>query len=254
MIRYLAGVAAALVLVFCAVEYRDLKRDELNLRVRVAALETDHDKQRTDAGELSEPVKVMPRQQPIKPEPDPIIAGKGPELPADANNWHTILFLADDWEKRPDQVRAKQLFDSDPWFVRLKQQTHPHVIKSGDPECKKFYGVITLTPSLLIERANGEVIYRESGAQLGKRPLSLKCAICREVRRHCPDGRCLPLHPTPGPDEKADEVPTVLKVAPAEVAKDEEKPVHKAGFPFLAVIGSLAAAALVLKVKFNSPG
>src|SRR4029077_20491618 len=72
--------------------------------------------------------------------------------------------------------------------------------------------LVDATPCLIVERANGEVVYRESGPQLGTNSRALTRAIQKEIERHCPDGRCLPLHPVPGEDDnRRDEIPAVLR-------------------------------------------
>ncbi|MDE2102071.1 MAG: hypothetical protein KGL39_32795 [Patescibacteria group bacterium] len=144
------------------------------------------------------------------------------DLPEDGNQWHTILILRQDWQSQKAERRAEAAFHSEPLLVSLKHQTHWHLITTDQVEFKKFRSLVDVTPCLIIERANGEVIYRESGPELGKRPHGLVKAIRKDVERHCPDGRCLPLHPVPAPDGKdqanVDEVPAVLKddTAPPE--------------------------------------
>jgi hypothetical protein len=100
--------------------------------------------------------------------------------------------------------------------VSLKHQTHWHLITTDQAECAKFSALVDATPCLLVERANGQVVYRESGPGLGKRPHELTHAIRKEIQRHCPDGRCLPLHPVPGKEEEPprDEIPAVLRETP----------------------------------------
>ena len=155
------------------------------------------------------------------------------DLPEDGNQWHTILILRAGWQSLSAERRAEAMFHTEPLLVSLKHQTHWHLITTDQTECAKFRALVDATPCLIVERANGQVVYRESGPDLGRRPHALTHAIRKEIERHCPDGRCLPLHPVPGRDEEPsqDEVPAVLRETPAPAEK-------KANFVPAAVIGS----------------
>lgn len=157
------------------------------------------------------------------------------DLPEDGHTWHTILFLRPDWQRLPVERKAHTIFFTETGLSSLRQQTHWHVITTDQPEFQPFRSLVTITPCLVVERANGEVIYRESGPQLGRDNDGLRRAICREVERHCPDGRCLPLHPTPGPaPEPPDEIPAALK---------EERRAHEERNPLATIAATLAGLA-----------
>ena len=166
-------------------------------------------------------------QQVVEPAPEERVI----DLPDDGNQWHTILLLRAGWQSVPAERRAEAMFHAEPLLVSLKAQTHWHLITSDQQEFQKFRALVDTTPCLIVERANGEVVYRESGPDLGKRPHALTHAIRREIQRHCPDGRCLPLHPVPGKDETPsdgkNEVPSVLR---------EEPDTNKQRHPGLALI------------------
>jgi hypothetical protein len=136
------------------------------------------------------------------------------DLPEDGNQWHTILILRGGWQGLPAERRAEAMFHTEPLLVSLRHQTHWHLITTDQAECAKFRALVNATPCLIVERANGEVVYRESGPDLGKHPHVLTHAIRKEIERHCPDGRCLPLHPVPGKDEEPEEIPAVLRETP----------------------------------------
>ncbi len=157
------------------------------------------------------------------------------DLPEDGNQWHTILILRAGWQNLPAQRKAEAMFHSEPLLVSLKHQTHWHLITTDQAECAKFSALVDATPCLIVERANGQVVYRESGPDLGKRPHALTHAIRKEIQRHCPDGRCLPLHPVPGKDENPpqDEIPAVLRETPPPADK-------KASLVPLALVAGLA--------------
>lgn len=136
------------------------------------------------------------------------------DLPDDGHTWHTVLIVRPDWRNHAAERRAESMFHSEPLLVSLRHQTHWHLMTTDQPEFQAFRPLVSATPCLIVERANGEVVYRESGPELGKHPHALTHAIRREIERHCPDGRCLPLHPVPDADEKpdaVDEIPAVLQ-------------------------------------------
>jgi len=142
------------------------------------------------------------------------------DLPEDGNQWHTILILRAGWQGLPAERRAEAMFHTEPLLVSLRHQTHWHLITTDQAECAKFRALVDATPCLIVERANGEVVYRESGSDLGKHPHALTHAIRKEIERHCPDGRCLPLHPVPlKEDESPGEIPAVLRETPAPAEK-----------------------------------
>lgn len=163
------------------------------------------------------------------------------DLPEDGNQWHTILLLCADWKNRPAERKAEAMFHSEPLLVSLKHQTHWHLITSDQEEFAKFRALVDVTPCLVVERANGQVVYRESGPGLGKSPHALTHAIRREIERHCPDGRCLPLHPVPGKDEEppGEEIPAVLR----EEASPGERKGRLAPVAFVAALGGLVGFA-----------
>jgi|GEM_PF-5334620 len=175
----------------------------------------------------------------------PAIEERVIDLPEDGCQWHTILILCQGWQGRPAERRAEAMFHAEPLLVSLKHQTHWHVITTDQPEFRKFRALVDVTPCLIVERANGEVVYRESGPELGRHPHLLTRAIRKEIQRHCPDGRCLPLHPVPGPDEPLprEEVPAVLR---------EEPPATKKAIPLPAMFVAGLGALLGFATKFRA--
>jgi len=145
----------------------------------------------------------------LEREPLELVEQRTWDLPEDAHTWHTILLVRPDWRAIPTERRVEALFHTEPSLVSLKHQTHWHLITTADPEFAKFRALVDTTPCLLVERANGQVIYRGSGPELGQRPLELTRSIRRQVERHCPRGRCLPIPPQPpwGPADRRDREP-----------------------------------------------
>jgi hypothetical protein len=144
------------------------------------------------------------------------------DLPEDGNQWHTILILRPNWQSLPAERKAEAMFHSEPLLASLKHQTHWHLITTDQTEFGKFQPLVDVTPCLIVERANGQVVYRESGQRLGNNPRGLTLAIRKEIERHCPDRHCLPLHPVPDKDEppSREQIPAVLQ----EETPQNEKP------------------------------
>lgn len=189
------------------------------------------DQLRHDLSELAWAMKT--------PSPFPQAEERIIDLPEDGNTWHTILFLQADWKSRPAERKAHTIWFTEPGLISLREQTHWHVITTDQAEFQKFRPLVDATPCLLIERANGEVIYRESGPQLGKNNDGLRRAIRCEVQRHCPDGRCLPIHPVPGPENEKPletEIPAILNPEPRKG--------NPAGTLFVTLAGLAAGTAL----------
>lgn len=188
---------------------------------------------------------VVPELQPERPAPivvqealDPAPEQRVLDLPEDGNAWHTILILRPEWRSVAAERKAEAMFHSEPLLVSLKHQTHWHLITVEQPEFQKFRPLVSATPCLIVERGNGEVVYRESGPDLGKHPHQLTHALRREVERHCPDGRCLPLHPVPDKNEPRrdeEEIPAILREEPKLPG-----PKHGSG---LALVTAVMAAA-----------
>lgn len=147
------------------------------------------------------------------------------DLPEDGDKWWTVLLVSKEWKSKPEERRIEAAFHSEPPLVSLKHQTQFRLITSDSPQFPKWRPTVDALPCLVVERANGEVIYRESGPQLARHPDALVRAIRKEVARHCPDGRCLPIHPTPDttPPPK-EEIPPVLKVDSAETPLKKPSP------------------------------
>lgn len=170
------------------------------------------------------------------------------DLPEDGHTWHTILILRPQWRTNAAETKAESMFHSEPLLVSLKHQTHWHLITTDQAEFQAFRPLVNSTPCLIVERANGEVVYRESGPELGKRPHALTHAIRREIQRHCPDGRCLPLHPVPDRDRERhdeDEVPMVLREQPEPNDKK---------LPFGTILSALAGLAGGVAANWRKTG
>ena len=164
-------------------------------------------------------------------------------LPQDAADWHLSLILQPDWQTRPAEKAAYAAVDRDPHLKAMKAKVKWHLLTTDDPIYRRdFAAQCPVTPCLLLTRADGTVIYKESGTQLGAAPRALYRAVEKGIRRHCPDGICIPPLRFPdatpiGPKEKPEAEP-VPDTASSEAAGDEDLlPLFVAGFiGFVAVI------------------
>lgn len=189
------------------------------------------------------------------------VHGRVVDLPEDADNLHTILFLQPDFAKRPNELRAKQLFDSQPWCLDLRSRTHWHVWTIDLPEAKPYWKFVTKTPCLMILDCAGEagrVLYSEANPDLAKKPDGLlhQINVTRKRQKHgnqqpfnCPDGVC--------PIPKKEEAAQPINPAPENVvapAKEEAKEEIKAPVPpadkNIPVALALAIAAVVAVGSF----
>lgn len=148
------------------------------------------------------------------------------ELPEDGQVWFTSLFVHDDWKNRPADRRLVADFDAIAPLQSLKAQTHFHVYTASDPNYReRFARDVNVLPCVLIQRANGEIVYKESGANVGCQPDGLARSIQAGIRRHCPDGKCGPLPPPADeiPPDEPHETPPELPLLPA-AKTDAENP------------------------------
>jgi hypothetical protein len=177
-----------------------------------------------------------------------VAAARLQSLPADAAKWHTSLILQPDWETRPAEKQAVQALNTEPHLKAFKAQTNFHLLKTDSPVyAKNFSAECPLTPCLLITRADGTVIYKESGSQLGKSPRRLYGAIQAEMKRHCPDGRCLP--PLKFPDQSESEEP-VREAIPDTVEPPKEPPISQE-MGFLVILAVMVGTFVLVKMFEN---
>ena len=164
-------------------------------------------------------------------------------LPNDANQWHTVLIVNRGWQNNGAQRAAVTMFDSNATLSALKKQTHWHLICAEDPEFKKFRACVDAVPCLIVERPSGQVIYRESGEQLGLHQQNLVHAMRKEVERHCPDGKCLPLHPVPDapkPPAVPDVPPSAVVTPPPAVPPKQDNTLAAVALAALSAAGGFA--------------
>jgi hypothetical protein len=202
-----------------------------SMTVRIARLEQHEDGSHSRVAELERQVAAEERVL---------------DLPEDANQWHTILILRAGWQNVLAERNAEAMFHSEPLLVSLKHQTHWHLFTTDQAEYQKFRGLVEATPCLIVERANGEVVYLESGPDLGKKPHDLTHLIRKAIQRHCPRNRCLPLQPVPGKDEpppKENEIPSVLREEPPPADKKN----NLAPLVLVASLGGLLGFAVKFK-------
>lgn len=123
------------------------------------------------------------------------------DLPEDGDVWHTSLFVHPNWQAIPAERRLIAAFETEPRLVSLKAQSKYHLYTSDDPIYKeRFASAVPVIPALVVQRSDGEVIYKGSGDKVGDDPHSLGHAIKDTIRKQCPDGRCRPIVPKPVPE------------------------------------------------------
>jgi hypothetical protein len=123
------------------------------------------------------------------------------DLPEDGDVWHTSLFVHPNWQAVPAERRLVAAFETEPRLVSLKAQTKYHLYTTDDPIYRdRFASAVPVIPSLVLQRSDGEVIYKSSGDRVADDPHALGHAIKDTIRKQCPDGRCRPIVPRPQPE------------------------------------------------------
>ncbi len=148
------------------------------------------------------------------------------ELPEDGDVWHTSLFLHDDWESRGTDRRLVAWFATDSRLVSLKSQTRWHLYTPSDPIYRqRFEAAIPQFPAVVLQRGNGEVIFKATGENLSPGPEELASSINRQIRERCPGPYCRPFEPQPiTPTPPPEPIPDLGPEEPAIL--DDAEPVQ----------------------------
>lgn len=142
------------------------------------------------------------------------------ELPDDRDQWATIVFVHQDWQRRPRDVELVSYFDVEPRLVALKHQTKFFRYTDRDPYyVQNFAGTVPELPAVRLQTGRGMTVFQVSGDRALRGPKSLARAITADVERVCPDGRCGPWSPAPDPP---DESPPPLQPIPDTLPPQEE--------------------------------
>ncbi len=128
----------------------------------------------------------------------PIFAQEVILLPEDGGLWHTTLVLPSDPSTDPASRRLVDHFATSPRLKKLASQTSLHRYTPSDPLFEARYapyfgGVL---PALLVQKADGTVIYKVSGEAIPTSGEELANEIAQAI------DQCCPLRPKPQPQPK----------------------------------------------------
>jgi hypothetical protein len=141
------------------------------------------------------------------------------DLPEDAGVWHTIVVYPDRERSDTASRRLAAALASDERLRSLTAQTKTHIYALGDPlwreRLQQHYG--SSAPALIVQRPDGRVCYKASGANLPSDPRALASDIAAAIA----DCRPKP-SPAPSPAPAPQPAPTIPDLAPRQPANNEE--------------------------------
>lgn len=125
------------------------------------------------------------------------------QLPEDGGLWHTTLILPSNPASDAASQRLVQHFAKSPRLQRLSAQTMVHRYSPSDPLFEARYapyfgGVL---PALLIQKADGAVVYKISGQAIPQFGEQLADEIAQAI------DQCCPLRPRPQPQPQPSPTP-----------------------------------------------
>ena len=146
------------------------------------------------------------------------------DLPEDGEVWHTSLLLHDEWERIDQDRRLVAWFETNSRLASLRAQTVWHIYTESDPIYhERFREAVPILPAVLVQRSDGEVIYKSSGVHLPDRAEKLASSIHGTIRRRCPSPWCGP-QPQPEPPPQPHEEQPLPKPEPIPDLSADSKP------------------------------
>lgn len=155
------------------------------------------------------------------------------DLPEDAGVWHTIVVYPDRTPSDPASRRLAAALAAEDRLRSLTAQTKTHVYATSDPLWKerlqRHYG--TTAPALIVQRPDGRVCYKASGASLPGDAVTLADDIAAAIA----DCRPRPT-PTPQPSPAPQPPATIPDLSPGKptTAPDESHVLWMIAVPMLA--------------------
>jgi hypothetical protein len=133
-------------------------------------------------------------------------------LPEDGGLWHTTLIFPDDKAADQSSRRLSEHFAASPRLQKLASQTSLHRYTLRDPlfaaRYAPYFGGVF--PALLIQKADGEVVYKVSGDAIPNDGEQLANEIAQAIDQCCP----LRPKPNPQPGPSPSPQPTVTPKVP----------------------------------------
>jgi hypothetical protein len=131
-------------------------------------------------------------------------------LPEDGGLWHTTLIFPDDTAADQESRRLNDHFASSLRLKKLASQTSVHRYTPSDPLFASRYAPYFggVFPALLIQKADGEVVYKVSGEAIPRDSEELANEIAQAI------DQCCPLRPKPQPTPSPTPQPKVTPHVP----------------------------------------
>jgi hypothetical protein len=174
----------------------------------------------------TQPVATPDLPPDITPEPalaEPTLSERVLELPEDAGVWHTTIVYP---QRNPSDAASRRLaaaLASEPRLQSLLAQTKTYIYAASDPlwreRLARYYG--DATPAIVLQRPDGRVCYKASGANLPAEASALGDALATAIAQCRPRPAPSPSpspSPQPGPQPGPaipDLTPRVPEVTPA---------------------------------------
>jgi hypothetical protein len=191
-------------------------------------------------------------------------------LPEDGATWHTVLFTSHDWRKNPKEREFVSWFETNPQLKKLTSQTKTHHLTPARLiyHWKWDRVVHNEFPCVIVEKCNGQKVYKISGKNVPNSADELAAAISNKLK-NCPDGDCgagrifdrIRPRPNPGPCPAVSAVtapipipsaPPVMDDVPDDAEETSEPAVHWGLVVALGLVGGVAAAFIMFKNAVNS--
>ncbi len=193
------------------------------------------------------PTQISTNQPASQTAPEPVLAEQVVELPEDAGECHLSLFVGPDWRARPADRRLVAWFDTEPRLVSLRSQCHFHLSIQGDALYGRFAAAITTTPAVVLQRADGKVLYKASGANMPPTSAEMAAEVGRLfpnrphlfpiLPRPCPGPNC----PKPEPPKPNVDVNVVTPPPPVPDVRPDVAEESKQVFIPLLIIGGIVS-------------
>lgn len=131
-------------------------------------------------------------------------------LPEDGGLWYTTLVLPSESPSDQASRRLVEHFTRSPRLQKLTTQTTLHRYTPSDPlfaaRYAPYFGGVM--PALLVQRADGTVVYKVSGEAIPQSSEKLADEIALAI------GQCCPLRPKPEPSPKPSPEPSITPFLP----------------------------------------
>jgi hypothetical protein len=118
------------------------------------------------------------------------------DVQPDANTGYVTLALHDDWQGRPSEAQAVAALDG----------LRPCLVVNAYCQSSRQYGQrlrpwYPTLPAVSAQEPNGKLVYAAAGENVPKTAAAWKDIKGKLCDRLCPDGKCGPPKPQPGPQQ-----------------------------------------------------